>query len=213
MSTKKSTNNDTVENTCPKCGHESGSASFCPDCGAKVRATSTEEKRARLEQQGAGRRSAGPVIAVAVALALAGVGYFVFKGGGVQRAQSVATSAQAAATSGGNVTIPVGTFEDNKARSYSWKAPSGKTIQFFVLKSSDGVIRSAFDACDVCFAAKKGYRQDGDFMVCNNCGQAFESIRVNEVKGGCNPSPLERTIENGQVVITAAALQTGEKYF
>jgi len=215
MSTKKS--KSVVATTCPKCGHESGSAAFCPDCGAKVRATSTEEKRARLEEQGAGRRGAGPFIAVAVVLVLAGVGYFAFKGGGVERAQSIATAAQGgaetAAPSGGNVTVPVGTFDDGKAHFFSWKAPSGKTIRFFILKSSDGVVRAAFDACDVCFASKKGYRQEGDNMVCNNCGQVFASIKINEVKGGCNPSPLERTVENGQVVITAAALLTGEKYF
>ena len=30
-------------------------------------------------------------------------------------------------------------------------------------------------------------------MVCNNCGQKFSSDLINEIKGGCNPAPLERT--------------------
>lgn len=88
----------------------------------------------------------------------------------------------------GAVTIPVADVSDGEAHYYTYEIP-GKNINFFLLKSNDGVIRAAFDACDVCFREKKGYSQDGDFMVCNNCGMRFHSSRINEVKGGCNPSP------------------------
>jgi hypothetical protein len=213
MSQKKSKTGTPSETSCPKCGHEAGSAAFCPDCGAKVRGASTDEKRARLEGTGSGRKGMGPIIAIVAAVVIGGGGYFALKGGSVQRAESIAATPGTATAGGSGITIPVGTFDDGKAHYYQWDSPSGRKLKFFVLKSSDGVIRAAFDACDVCFASKKGYRQEGDFMVCNNCGQRFESVRVNEVKGGCNPSPLERTIEGGNVVITAAALQTGEKYF
>ncbi len=216
MSKKKKGTTNTADNACPKCGHDAGSASFCPDCGAKVRGSSTDEKRARLEGKASGSRGMGPVIAIVAAIVLGGGGYVLYsRGGGVQRAESIAATPAAggSAVTGGGITIPVSTFDDGKAHYYTWNAPSGKRIQFFVLKSSDGVIRAAFDACDVCFASKKGYRQEGDFMVCNNCGQRFESVRVNEVRGGCNPSPVDRTIQGGNVVITAAALATGEKYF
>jgi uncharacterized membrane protein len=81
------------------------------------------------------------------------------------------------------------------------------------MKSADGVVRAAFDACDVCYRERKGYRQDGDAMVCNNCGKAFPSNRINDVQGGCNPAPIERTIANGQVVLRAAALEQGSFYF
>ena len=68
-------------------------------------------------------------------------------------------------------------------------------MKYFVLKSSDGTVRAAFDACDVCYAQKKGYQQEGDEMVCGNCGQRFPSAQINEVEGGCNPSPIERTVK------------------
>ncbi|HEY7527662.1 MAG TPA: Fe-S-containing protein, partial [Candidatus Deferrimicrobiaceae bacterium] len=63
----------------------------------------------------------------------------------------------------------------------------GRQFHYFVLRSSDGTYRAAFDACDVCFRANRGYRQEGDLMVCNQCGQTFPSVKINEVKGGCNP--------------------------
>ena len=112
----------------------------------------------------------------------------------------------------GAVRLPVSTFDDGQARWYTYQA-DGVDIQFFVLKSSDGVIRAAFNACDVCFLDKKGYRQEGDEMVCNNCGQRFPSVLVNEVRGGCNPSPLTRTVEGDEVVILVEDILSGARYF
>ena len=43
-------------------------------------------------------------------------------------------------------------------------------VKFFAVEGSDGSIHVALDACDVCFAEKQGYSQQGNIMVCNNCG-------------------------------------------
>ncbi|XXJ21313.1 Fe-S-containing protein [Desulfovibrio caledoniensis] len=112
----------------------------------------------------------------------------------------------------GVVTIPVSDVADGNAHFYTYDA-GGKDVKFFVMKSRDGIIRAAFDACDVCYGEKKGYSQDGDFMVCNNCGQRFHSSRINEVKGGCNPSPLARAYDEQNVTIKTADLVAGVGYF
>ena len=110
------------------------------------------------------------------------------------------------------VTFAVTLFEDGKARHFE-HVSGNFTIKYFILKSSDGIIRAAFDACDVCWPAGKGYYQDGDDMVCRNCGRRFASIRINEVKGGCNPAPLSRKVENGKVVIEVKDILDGIQYF
>lgn len=112
----------------------------------------------------------------------------------------------------GKVQIPVKKIKDNKAHYFSY-TDHGATIHFFVIKSSDGVIRAAFDACDVCYHAKKGYAQDGDFMVCNNCGMRFHSTRINVVKGGCNPAPLKRKIVDKHLVIATSDILSGGHFF
>jgi len=112
----------------------------------------------------------------------------------------------------GVVTIPVAQIEDGNAHYFSYRSGDAE-VNFFVLKSHDGVIRAAFDACDVCYHAKKGYRQEGDSMVCNNCNMKFSSDLINEVKGGCNPAPIQRSIADGKIVIAAAELAQGGKYF
>jgi len=135
-------------------------------------------------------------------LTLAGI---LFSLSGVKEAAAAKPTAE--------VVYAVKDFQNGEARFYSYSAGNGVTIKYFVLKSSDGVIRAAFDACDVCFEAGKGYTQKGDFMVCNNCGRRFASVRVNEVQGGCNPSPLTREIRGDKVILQVKDILEGKQYF
>jgi len=50
-------------------------------------------------------------------------------------------------------------------------------------------------------------------MVCRNCGRRFDSVRINEVKGGCNPAPLTRSVNGDQLVIKVDDILQGESYF
>jgi uncharacterized membrane protein len=112
----------------------------------------------------------------------------------------------------GIVRIQTKDVSDGQAHYYKY-AHGGREIKFFLLKSNDDVIRAAFDACDVCFHSRKGYVQDGEFMVCENCGRRFHSGRINIVKGGCNPAPLERAYDQQFVTIQVKDIMTGTKYF
>jgi hypothetical protein len=112
----------------------------------------------------------------------------------------------------GVVRLALTTFDDYQAHHYTFMH-EGRPIEFFVLKSRDGVVRAAFNACDVCFAAKEGYYQDGDHMVCANCGSRFPADQINVVRGGCNPSPLDRTVEGDTLVIQVQDILQGLDYF
>ena len=83
-------------------------------------------------------------------------------------------TATAAAAPGGDVTMPVSSVSDGKAHFFTYEA-NGTTVKYFVLADSNGKVRAALDACEVCYPQKKGYHQEGDTMVCNNCGQTFPS--------------------------------------
>lgn len=113
----------------------------------------------------------------------------------------------------GTVALPLHEIADGRAHYYAYKAADGTVIRFFALKSHDGVVRAAFDACDVCYKSDKGYRQEGDNMVCNNCNQQFASDRINEVKGGCNPAPLTRNIDGDRLLLSEQELLAGRRYF
>lgn len=112
----------------------------------------------------------------------------------------------------GAVSIPVADIDDGKSHHYQVKAADGTMVTFFVLQSLDGVIRAAIDACDVCYRSGKGYVQEGQNMVCTNCGRKFAADRINEVRGGCNPAPLERRIEGDSLVIEMSAIDSNSWY-
>jgi len=110
------------------------------------------------------------------------------------------------------VRIPLKALDSGKAFFLSLES-EGRQLYYFALKSRDGAYRAALDACDVCFKTNRGYRQEGDLMVCNNCGQTFPSNRIGEIKGGCNPHPLARGIEGNYLVIRKAEIVARKDYF
>jgi len=112
----------------------------------------------------------------------------------------------------GQVQFPLSLFADGKARHYVYE-DDGIAVKFFILKSSDGIIRTAFDACDVCWRSGKGYVQQDDFMICRNCGMSFRSTGINVLRGGCNPAPLFSEIVDEELIITKSALTEGRGYF
>jgi uncharacterized membrane protein len=112
-----------------------------------------------------------------------------------------------------DVSYPADMFDNGKARHLEYRTSDGVTVKYFILKSSDGVIRAAFDACNVCWREGKGYTQKDNFMVCNNCGMRFLSTKINVVTGGCNPVPLTRNIEGGKVIIKVEHILEGKRYF
>jgi uncharacterized membrane protein len=110
------------------------------------------------------------------------------------------------------VAVPLADLADGKAHFYV-VAAGGKQVKFFAVKTPDGKVRTAFDACDVCFPEKKGYRQEGEFMVCINCGRRFHVSKVGEVHGGCNPAPLAAEPAGDNLRVTMAALTAGASFF
>jgi uncharacterized membrane protein len=179
--------------------------------GTARRPTSPAEKRAQFTQPPASRWRLTPGVAIAAtAFLLAAALASTFVRGGAPA--GFVSSSAVQATAGEDLAFPLSTFDDGQARFYTYST-AGRTVRFFVMKSADGVVRAAFDACDVCYREKRGYRQDGDVMVCNNCEQTFPSTGINVLQGGCNPVPIDRTVANGQVVLRADSLAQGAAYF
>jgi len=181
--------------------------------GTENRQRTTDKREAKKAVVlGTGKKSRLPIFIAATCAAIIAGGGFLYYVYNISGSSPVATTSSPAAKTATQVTFPASLFDDGKARHFQHVAGSF-TVKYFILKSSDGVIRAAFDACDVCWPAGKGYYQDGDVMVCRNCGRRFASVLVNEVKGGCNPAPLIRNVENGKVVIQVKDILEGKQYF
>lgn len=178
----------------------------------KMKNTSSRESKKAVVLESTKKNSTPlAIIAAAVIIAAGGV-IAVMQFQKAARVSGVETTDAPPLADATTVAYPVSLFDDGEARHYSFKAGK-ETIRYFVLKSADGVLRAAFDACDVCWPAGKGYYQEGDFMVCRNCGRRFASNRINEVKGGCNPAPLSRSVQGEQLVIRVDDILQGKSYF
>jgi len=168
---------------------------------AKKAAILNENKRSKL-----------PLIAVALCAVFIAAGAAVYTLAPFGKGDTATTTGVSTAPHSDQVEYNVALFNDGKAQHFSYTAGK-QTINYFILKSADGVIRAAFDACDVCWPAGKGYVQQGDQMICRNCGRKFDSVRINEVKGGCNPAPLNRRIEGDRLIIQTTDILDGRQYF
>ena len=114
---------------------------------------------------------------------------------------------------GQDVALPVATFADGQARFYRYVTATGQETRFFIVKSRDGAMHAALDACDSCFRAKRGFRRAGDHLICNSCGRTIMAQHVNVLRGACNPVSVDHEVEGDRVIIRAAALDQGGSYF
>lgn len=65
---------------------------------------------------------------------------------------------------------------------------NGTKMEIIAVKAPNGTLRTAFNTCQVCYDSGRGYyEQDGDVLVCQNCGNRFKLSQISVEKGGCNP--------------------------
>ncbi len=172
---------------------------------------SASKKEAILKTEKKSQSPLRTLVVVAVVV-IGGLAFYLLQTGFDSKPQARTPSVQPEVTAT-EVSFPLQAFADGNAQYFQYPVGNGIIVRFFILRSSDGIVRAAYDACDVCWREGKGYYQDGDFMVCRNCGQRFASVKVNEIKGGCNPAPLNRTVVGDKLVIKIADIIQGSQYF
>lgn len=208
---------------CSKCGVKmKGDARFCKSCGCSVESGTHDEKKARV--LAGEKKSPKPAIVLGAAVALVVAGWLVYSNTSRARSADRPMKAQAgregnkhlqytvATARNGEVTVPLGSLQGSTASYFVYNA-GGKDIKFFVLRATDGTVRAALDSCSACYHAKLGYRQNGETMVCNNCGMSFRSTDVGHSAGGCSPVPLKNSQDGKTLVVKAKDLEEGAKYF
>lgn len=119
----------------------------------------------------------------------------------VTNAQSPATILRA---QNGEVFVPLAQLRDTNMHFYTADV-NNTAVRFFVIHQSGGDYIVALDACQIC--GWSGYRQEGQNVVCRNCGATIYIPSIGE-KGGCNPIPVHSSVDGGNVVIDLSALES-----
>ncbi|MCG3220711.1 MAG: DUF2318 domain-containing protein [Candidatus Heimdallarchaeota archaeon] len=133
--------------------------------------------------------------------------------GGSNNIQNFESTKESNVQSGNEVVIPLSEISDN-AEFYNYNA-DGVIIRYFAVKGSDGDVHVAFNACDICYDQKKGYRQVGEMMQCINCGNEYiiTGLGTENIQGGCWPSYLPVDIDEDNVVIAISDLENKRYMF
>ncbi|MDR1358524.1 MAG: DUF2318 domain-containing protein [Coriobacteriales bacterium] len=93
----------------------------------------------------------------------------------------------------------------------------GTTMEVLAVTAPDGTIRTAFNTCEVCYDSGRGYyEQEGDVLVCQNCGNRFKTSEVEVQSNGCNPWPIfaeDKTVTDEAITLSYDFLSESTRVF
>ena len=174
----------------------------------------SEQEAVRNEKRQQFQRSpSGPPRGVFLAIALIVAAFmgiwFLATGSGQQDTPDSPPDRVAVPHTQAEVRIPLASLSDGTAQFHVYQARD-KPIRFFALKGGDGAYRVALDACEVCYHAKKGYYQNGEEMVCRQCGNSYPPALIDEAPGGCHPVALPREVAGADLLIRGSDIEKAE---
>ena len=138
---------------------------------------------------------AAAILCVAVVVSFAGD--YVYG-----RVAAAPSPAQRLTAEGNQVRIPLSDLTDSSLHFYTADV-DGSVIRFLVIHRLNGDYAAALDACQICGTA--GYRQEGQNVICRNCGAAIYIPSIGQ-SGGCNPISVKSRVEGGEVIVDLSAL-------
>jgi uncharacterized membrane protein len=113
----------------------------------------------------------------------------------------------------GLVRLDVADLRPLQVRFYRFLNSGNQEVKFFVGRDGDGVLQVAFDAAESDYKRKRGFRQDGEWLVNNKCDTALRLAEVNAGAGGCRPVPLPHRLAGNELVLTESEILQGWRYF
>jgi high-affinity iron transporter len=111
--------------------------------------------------------------------------------------------------SNGVARIPTAQLADRKLHHYGAMIDGAQVRLIAVLDSTD-TVRLGLDACLIC--GHQGYYQDGQNVICRNCGSAIYVPTIGQA-GGCNPIHIDYIVKGDSVIISQSALADAAQYF
>jgi uncharacterized membrane protein len=109
----------------------------------------------------------------------------------------------------GQVKIGLADLKPQEVRFYRFLNSGNQEVRFFVGRDATGTVQVAFDANETCAKLKRGYRHQGEWVICKKCEKSFRLAEVNAGGGGCKPVPLEHRVQGDQLLIAESDVLKG----
>jgi uncharacterized membrane protein len=113
----------------------------------------------------------------------------------------------------GAVRISLADLKPADVHFYRFLNRGNQEVKFFVGRDAAGQVQVAFDADETCAKFKRGFRHEGEWVVCNKCDKSFRLSTVNEGGGGCKPAPLAYRVEGRELRLAENEILQGWRYF
>jgi len=113
----------------------------------------------------------------------------------------------------GEVKVGVGDLKPQEVRFYRFLNSGNQEVRFFVGRDAAGTVQVAFDGSETCAKLKRGFRHQGEWVICNKCEKSFRLAEVNAGGGGCKPIPLEHRVQGDQLLIAESDVLKGWSLF
>ena len=108
--------------------------------------------------------------------------------------------------------LDVGTLGRSQVRFFRFLNSGNQEVLFLVARDAAGDLQVAFDASENDFKLRRGFRQQGEWLINNKCDTALRLEEINQ-GGGCRPVPLRFRADGSQLVLTESALLEGWRLF
>lgn len=113
----------------------------------------------------------------------------------------------------GLLAIDVSAMGNGQVRFFRFLNTSNQEVKFFVGRDVGGIVQVGFDASEVCAKRKRGFRADGEWMVCRTCDKSFRLSETNSNPGGCAPVALAHRLVGTQLVLAESDILAGWRLF
>jgi uncharacterized membrane protein/YHS domain-containing protein len=112
--------------------------------------------------------------------------------------------------SSGMIKVRISEVADGKLHRYSYVTDDGHVVRFLMITKGKNRIGVVYDACMLC--GDMGYILEKNEVICIACNVRIFTPSIGKA-GGCNPIPLEHSVECEDIVISVLELDKGARYF
>ena len=113
-------------------------------------------------------------------------------------------------------TYDLAQLKPGQTRFFTYPTSSSERSRLLVQRDADGVIRTAFASCTVCYSHRREHKLNQGRLICGRCQDPMRIGNQNErltADKGCLAVPVPFSVENNKVRVQAKAIAEGFKGF
>ncbi len=110
----------------------------------------------------------------------------------------------------GSVDVDLEIVKDGHLHRFVYRTSGGEMVRYIVILKGGSAYGVGLDACEICGAT--GYYERDNQVICKLCDVQMNKATIG-TRGGCNPIPIEYSIEGGKLKVPKSELEKNARIF